>query len=103
MSAATLPDLNLLPAEALKALILAQHEQLLWRDSEIEHLKLPRGNHILAVKGVTKRWPFLLLYWYEAASPASSPFGPFTRITHLARMYMDKLSGEGLSERPMTQ
>src|SRR5258707_11066890 len=40
MSAATLPDLNLLPAEALKALILAQHEQLLWRDSEIEHLKL---------------------------------------------------------------
>ena len=36
----TLPDLNLLPAEALKALVLAQHEQLLWRESEIEHLKL---------------------------------------------------------------
>ncbi len=35
-----LPDLNLLPAEALKALVLAQHEQLLWRESEIEHLKL---------------------------------------------------------------
>jgi transposase len=42
-----LPDLNLLPAEALKALIVAQHneliathEQLLWRASEIEHLKL---------------------------------------------------------------
>jgi len=35
-----LPDLNLLPAEALKALVRAQHEQLLWRESEIEHLKL---------------------------------------------------------------
>jgi hypothetical protein len=40
MSATTLPDLNLLPAEALKALIRAQHEQLLSRESEIEHLKL---------------------------------------------------------------
>jgi len=40
MSVTTLPDLNLLPAEALKALVLAQHEQLLWRESEIEHLKL---------------------------------------------------------------
>src|SRR5208337_4932689 len=40
MSVTTLPDLNLLPAEALKALVRAQHEQLLWRDSEIEHLKL---------------------------------------------------------------
>jgi transposase len=35
-----LPDVNLLPAEALKALVRAQHEQLLWRESEIEHLKL---------------------------------------------------------------
>ena len=35
-----LPDLNLLPAEALKALVRAQHEQLLWRESEIEHLQL---------------------------------------------------------------
>ena len=40
MSVTTLPDLNLFPAEALKALVLAQHEQLLWRESEIEHLKL---------------------------------------------------------------
>ena len=40
MAVATLPDLNLLPAEALKALVLAQHEQLLSRESEIEHLKL---------------------------------------------------------------
>src|SRR6202158_4177480 len=40
MSVTTLPDLNLLPAEALKALVLAQHEQLLWRESEIEQLKL---------------------------------------------------------------
>ena len=40
MSVTTLPDLNLLPAEALKALVLVQHEQLLWRESEIEHLKL---------------------------------------------------------------
>jgi len=40
MSTAMLPDLNLLPSEALKALVLAQHEQLLWRESEIEHLKL---------------------------------------------------------------
>ncbi len=40
MSVTTLPDLNLLPAEALKALVLAQYEQLLWRESEIEHLKL---------------------------------------------------------------
>jgi transposase len=36
----TLPDLNTLDAGALKALILAQHEQLLSRDHEIEHLKL---------------------------------------------------------------
>src|ERR1700687_5156343 len=40
MSVTTLPDLNLLPAEALKALVLAQHEQLLWRESEVEQLKL---------------------------------------------------------------
>src|ERR1700687_4292884 len=40
MSTTTLPDLNLVPAEALKALIRAQHEQLLSRESEIEHLKL---------------------------------------------------------------
>ncbi|MGA8308422.1 MAG: IS66 family transposase [Terriglobales bacterium] len=40
MSVTTLPDLNLLPAEALKALIRAQHEQLLSRESEIKHLKL---------------------------------------------------------------
>ncbi len=40
MSGNPLPDLNLLPTEALKALVLAQHEQLLWRESEIEHLKL---------------------------------------------------------------
>src|ERR1035437_2576589 len=40
MSTAMLPDLNLLPSEALKALVLAQHEQLLWSESEIEHLKL---------------------------------------------------------------
>src|SRR5262249_39218574 len=36
----TLPDLNLLPTEALKELVRAQHEQLLSRASEIEHLKL---------------------------------------------------------------
>src|SRR5205807_9201515 len=47
MSVAALPDLNVLPTEALKALILAQHnqliatrEQLLSRESEIAHLKL---------------------------------------------------------------
>src|SRR5271157_354726 len=40
MATTMLPDLNLLPAEALKALVRAQHEQLLWRDSEVEHLKL---------------------------------------------------------------
>src|SRR5207245_4169246 len=47
MSVAALPDLNVLPADALKALILAQHdqliatrEQLLSRDNEIAHLKL---------------------------------------------------------------
>ena len=40
MSTTMLPDLNLLPAEALKALVRAQHEQLLSRESEIEHLKL---------------------------------------------------------------
>jgi transposase len=47
MSVAALPDLNVLPAEALKALILAQHdqliatrEQLLSRENEIGHLKL---------------------------------------------------------------
>jgi len=40
MATTMLPDLNLLPAEALKALVRAQQEQLLWRESEIEHLKL---------------------------------------------------------------
>jgi transposase len=36
----TLPDLSTLDADALRELILAQHEQLLSRDHEIEHLKL---------------------------------------------------------------
>jgi transposase len=40
MSMATLPDLELLPVEALRALIVAQHEQLISRDNEIAHLKL---------------------------------------------------------------
>jgi transposase len=47
MSAVALPDLNALPADALRALILAQHTQLLAKDEqlqsrerEIEHLKL---------------------------------------------------------------
>jgi len=40
MAVTALPDLNGLPAEALRALILAQHEQLVSRDREIEHLKL---------------------------------------------------------------
>jgi len=47
MSAVALPDLNALPADALRALILAQHAQLLAQDEqlqsrerEIEHLKL---------------------------------------------------------------
>ena len=40
MAVNALPDLNVLSAEALRALILAQHEQLLSREREIEHLKL---------------------------------------------------------------
>jgi transposase len=47
MTVTALPDLNALPAEELRAMILAQHrelitknEQLLSRDREIEHLKL---------------------------------------------------------------
>jgi hypothetical protein len=40
MAVNALPDLNVLPAEALRALILVQHEQLLSREREIEHLKL---------------------------------------------------------------
>ena len=40
MAVTALPDLNVLPAEALRALILAQHEQLIFREREIEHLKL---------------------------------------------------------------
>ena len=40
MSVATLPDLNALPADALRALILTQHEQLISREREIEHLQL---------------------------------------------------------------
>jgi transposase len=47
MPVTALPNLNVLPAEALRALILAQHqelvskdEQLLSREREIEHLKL---------------------------------------------------------------
>ena len=40
MSAVALPDLNALPADALRALILAQHEQLISREREIEHLRL---------------------------------------------------------------
>jgi transposase len=37
---AALPDLDTLDVEALKALILAQHAQLLAHETEIEHLKL---------------------------------------------------------------
>jgi transposase len=47
MAVTALPDLNVLPAEALRTLILAQHqeliskdEQLLSREREIEHLQL---------------------------------------------------------------
>ena len=40
MAVTALPDLKVLPAEALRALILAQHEQLLSRECAIEHLKL---------------------------------------------------------------
>src|ERR1700751_4400875 len=47
MPVAALPDLNVLPAEELRALILAQHQQLICkpeqlpsREREIEHLKL---------------------------------------------------------------
>src|SRR5215467_16373644 len=40
MAVNALPDLNVLPAEALRALILAQHEQLISHEREIEHLKL---------------------------------------------------------------
>jgi transposase len=40
MAVTALPDLNTLPAEELRALILAQYEQLLSREREIEHLKL---------------------------------------------------------------
>lgn len=40
MPVATLPDLDLLSVEALHALILAQHQQLLSRENEIAHLKL---------------------------------------------------------------
>ena len=38
-----LPDLATLHPNELKALILTQHEQLLSRDNEIEHLKLLIG------------------------------------------------------------
>ena len=40
MLTTTLPDLNGLDQEALKALLLVTHERLLSRESEIEHLKL---------------------------------------------------------------
>jgi len=40
MPVTALPDLSSLPAEALRALVLAQHEQLLSGEREIEHLKL---------------------------------------------------------------
>ena len=40
MVTATLPDLNTLTLDALKALIVAQHERLLTREREVEHLKL---------------------------------------------------------------
>jgi transposase len=40
MAVTALPDLNGLPAEALRAMILAQHEQLVSRERELEHLKL---------------------------------------------------------------
>jgi len=40
MVTAALPDLNTLTLDALKALIVAQHERLLTREREVEHLKL---------------------------------------------------------------
>jgi transposase len=36
----TLPDLDTLDVDALRAIVLRQHEQLLSRDYELEHLKL---------------------------------------------------------------
>jgi transposase len=36
----TLPDLDTLDVDALRAIVLRQHEQLLSRDCELEHLKL---------------------------------------------------------------
>ena len=40
MLSATLPNLDILDSESLKALIVAQHDELLSRETEIEHLKL---------------------------------------------------------------
>ena len=40
MAVTALPDLNVLPAEELRALILTQHQQLISREREIEHLQL---------------------------------------------------------------
>src|SRR6266403_4058786 len=40
MVTATLPDLDTLTLDALKALVVAQHQRLLTRDREVEHLQL---------------------------------------------------------------
>jgi transposase len=40
MAVTALPDLKALPADALRALVLAQHQQLISREREIEHLQL---------------------------------------------------------------
>ena len=49
-----LPDLEQLDPAALKALILAQREQLLSHENEIEHLKL-----LIAKLRLRKRRPWL--------------------------------------------
>jgi hypothetical protein len=79
MAVTALPDLNALAADALRALILAQHEQLLSteeqlqsREREIEHLKLLLVKQYVSVHDIP---PFKLSPVNEDFSVATSHTG----------------------------
>ena len=83
-----LPDLNALEPDALKALLIATHEQLLSRETEIEHLKLllaklqrmqfGRRSERLArqIEQLELRLEELEAKPSESAQPSESPVSP---------------------------
>src|SRR6266702_4546280 len=109
MSVAALPDLKVLPADALRALILAQHTQLIVKDEqlqsrerEIEHLQLllaklhrmqfGRKSEKLARKNPTRRnrLPSPPLPFLQQRNP---------RVARCRTIYRDKRAGMNRKKR----